>query len=151
MKVFRYRLTVFCSRGQVDKRYSQIISSHIHTLTPPTGGDCHRKGEGGFSGLNSKSDTDGQQHPTISIQQSGFPNIFFSDWMRWNISERAYPVVFYWALQTLIYRRRLDETHKKTPQDVYPWSKTQNKCAIISEHLLLLGKKVQKVANMCDM
>jgi hypothetical protein len=66
--------------------YSSLAVSH-----PKWRGDCHRRGEG-FSGLNTKPDTDGQPYPTILYTSQGF-QINFSDWMRLITRERAYPAI----------------------------------------------------------
>jgi len=73
-------------------RLQPIQSDYLITIPMPYHmGGCHRKG-GGFSGLNAKPDTEGQNVLNCSVYQSGLQNKI-SGWMRWITCERAYQAI----------------------------------------------------------
>ncbi len=92
--ILRYRLTVVCPHSQVDKRYGQIVSSAFpYTMSRGRGGrGCQRKMGEGFSGLNTKLDTDGQPYLTIPYTSQGFQMII-SDRVRWITREKEHITV----------------------------------------------------------
>ncbi len=94
--------------GRQAIRSNSFITISIHYHIPRGGGGCHRKVGEGFSGLNTKLDTDGQPYLTIPYTSQGF-QIIISDWMRWITRGRAYhsttlkPIWSGWTVSLVIF------------------------------------------------